>query len=117
MKFIKKLYNNIIDSMYYVELHFLLYFSTVFIIFILSYYYINYYGTSGMGWMALFYSFCLTILYIFCLIIYILHLYNKFHFKKKIPEAHKFTDISKLLYTLTVIINIICNIYFWLSIS
>ena len=109
MKFLKKLYQSILDSMYYVELHLILFFSTICTIYVFNLY--RQYDNNLFA--GIIYVSVFLCLYLLDLIIYIFHIYNKFRFKKKIPEIHKFSGISKFMYLLIIIINIACHFFFW----
>ena len=110
MKFIKKLYNNIIDSMYYVELQLITYFATTYIVYIVFYFFNEAYNKDGaLGW-AWRLSLTAALLYLVVFAIFLFHLINKKWLKKTINKSFNFSIFYKRFYTSCFILNIICHI-------
>ena len=107
MNFIKKLYNRIIDSMYYVELQLITYSAAAYIIFVVCQYRII---SGTYGWVLEF-TFTLPFLYLFSVILFIFHIINKKYLHKNIDTSHEFHFMTKFLYSLIFLLNFVCHTY------
>ena len=114
MKFIKKLYQNILDSMYYVELQLITYLASAYVVYIILESCREEYNKGGaLGW-AVVLTISAALLYLVIFSIFLFHLINKKWLRKTINKSFNFSIFYKRFYTSCFILNIICHTYIFI---